>query len=281
MRFGIQVLLAKINVVQILPDIHVKVYRHILFFDQFWTKPYCIWKSWSFQMWGFVNLEKWKTELKNLVPSSVGGEWVIPVEPIRISLMAGDMNHLAFKSRMLWCSDRSGHIYPYSPNSPFGPYKLGLPEEFFNLHFTWMSKSHFESLLTQFQTVLEKINMRIALVTAFLSELVVGQTRDGAFNQFLNRVFTRESIEKYDNIQIDFTGLGNPKATIRTIFQDMLKFVRKLKKISFLHCRKNLSRFWAHRSLRTHIQTKVFISCPLKEQASLIALTAWTRVVSF
>ena len=106
-----------------------------------------------------------------------------------------------------------------------------------------MSKSHFESLLTQFQTVLEKINMRIALVTAFLAELVVGQTRDGAFNQFLNRVFTRESIEKYDNIEIDFTGLGNPKATIRTIFQDMLKFVRKLKKISLLYCRKDLSRF--------------------------------------
>jgi len=87
-----------------------------------------------------------------------------------------------------------------------------------------MSKSHFESLLTQFQTVLEKTKMRIALVTIFLAELVVGQTRDGAFNQFLNRVFTRESIEKYDNIQIDFTGLGNPKATIRTIFQGMLTF---------------------------------------------------------
>ena len=65
--------------------------------------------------------------------------------------------------------------------------------------------------------------MRIALVTTFLAGLVVGQTHDGAFNQFLNRVFTRESIEKYDNIQIDFTGLGNPKATIRTIFQDKLK----------------------------------------------------------
>ena len=86
-----------------------------------------------------------------------------------------------------------------------------------------MSKSHFESLLTQFQTVLEKFKMRIALLTTFLAELVVGQTRDGAFNQFLNRVFTRESIETYDNIQIDFTGLGNPKASIKTIFQDRLK----------------------------------------------------------
>ena len=69
--------------------------------------------------------------------------------------------------------------------------------------------------------------MRIALVTVFLAGLVVGQTRDGAFNQFLNRVFTRESIEKYDNIQIDFTGLGNPKATIRTIFQDRLKYISR------------------------------------------------------
>ena len=86
-----------------------------------------------------------------------------------------------------------------------------------------MSKSHFESILTQFQKLLEKIKMRIALVSIFLTELVVGQTRDGAFNQFLNRVFTRESIEKYDNIHIDFTGLGNPKATIRTIFQGRLK----------------------------------------------------------
>ena len=86
-----------------------------------------------------------------------------------------------------------------------------------------MSKSHFKSLLTQFQTVLEKIKMRIALVTTFLAELVVGQTRDGAFDQFLNRVFTRESIEKYNNIQIDFTGLGNPKATIKTIYQDKLQ----------------------------------------------------------
>lgn len=64
--------------------------------------------------------------------------------------------------------------------------------------------------------------MRIALVTIFLAELIAGQTRDDAFNQFLNRVFTRESIEKYDNITIDFTGLGNPKSTIRTIFQEML-----------------------------------------------------------
>ena len=70
--------------------------------------------------------------------------------------------------------------------------------------------------------------MRIALVTIFLAELVAGQTRDGAFNQFLNRVFTRESIEKYDNIQIDFTGLGNPKATIKTIFQDRLKSYFKI-----------------------------------------------------
>ena len=105
-----------------------------------------------------------------------------------------------------------------------------------------MSKSHFESLLTQFQTVLEKIKMRIALVTIFFAELVVGQTRDGAFNLFLNRVFTRESIEKYDNIQIDFTGLGNPKAIIRTISQDMLKFIPKLNKISLLFCGKDLSR---------------------------------------
>ena len=34
---------------------------------------------------------------------------------------------------------------------------------------------------------------------------------------------TSSLINKYDNIQIDFTGLGNPKATIRTIFQDRLK----------------------------------------------------------
>ena len=104
-----------------------------------------------------------------------------------------------------------------------------------------MSKSHFESLLTQFQTVLEKFKMRIALVTTFLAELVVGQTRDGAFNQFLNRVFTRESIEKYDNIQIDFTGLGNPKATIKTIFQDRLKshfFI-----FLIFDCKKGLYRF--------------------------------------
>ena len=83
--------------------------------------------------------------------------------------------------------------------------------------------------------------MRIALVTTFLAELVVGQTRDGAFNQFLNRIFTRESIEKYDNIQIDFTGLGNPKATIKTIFQDRLKshfFI-----FLIFDCKKGLYRF--------------------------------------
>ena len=64
--------------------------------------------------------------------------------------------------------------------------------------------------------------MRIALATTYFIGLVVGQTRDGAFNLFLNRVFTRDSIEKYHNISIDFTGLGNPKATIRTIFQEEL-----------------------------------------------------------
>ena len=103
-----------------------------------------------------------------------------------------------------------------------------------------MSKSHFESLLTQFQTVLEKIKMRIALVTIFLSALVVGQTRDGAFNQFLNRVFTRESIEKYDNIQIDFTGLGNPKATIKTIF---LGWLNSHLKFSIIFDCKNMNSF--------------------------------------
>ena len=87
--------------------------------------------------------------------------------------------------------------------------------------------------------------MRIALVIIFFVELVVGQTRDGAFNQFLNRVFTRESIEKYDNIQIDFTGLGNPKAVIRTIFQDRLKSHFYILEIFFLisQCEKDLSRF--------------------------------------
>ena len=83
--------------------------------------------------------------------------------------------------------------------------------------------------------------MRIALVTIFLVELVAGQTRDGAFNQFLNRIFTRESIEKYDNIQIDFTGLGNPKATIKTIFQDRLKSYFEI--FLIVDCKNGLSRF--------------------------------------
>ena len=145
MRFGFQVL-AKINFVLILPDIHVKVYRRILFSGQFCTKPYCIWNTMKFPKYRLCRYRKVKewtqklgSELCRRRMSHFGWANQNKSDGSRNKSANMQIENFATRLKTVRVRVRSSSKVPWPLNSSrykTGSNELGLTEEFFNLHFT-------------------------------------------------------------------------------------------------------------------------------------------------